>query len=298
MTIRLMVVGCLLLCLAVGAVCAEAPESTTGVLAVLAPVHPGAADEIATAEDTLVADGHKLLPAMRELLTCEQRALRDCRRDRVHANEATRHALWIDILDSALIRLNWPVDPQHCITTWMDAFTAPDGKPLRWQGLQCERRASRIVDDHLALLFPDLLFYQVQLSPATPPPAWLHAENILTVNRQGRVQVINTPAAQEVLFHSVVQPSLSTVQSEMIMGWLRLALALRGITPEQTTTCFSTNETTLDGTSYQVVQGKASARLLSACDGELSVKLFFADDTGQLCQVREEGTLHIVPSTH
>ena len=177
-------------------------QFVTQALEAVLPENP---DTFETAENLLVSQGVKIVPALRETL--------------VHV-QGVQH----DVLDGALVRLIWKIDPRERVTQWLANETHQDATVWRR-----EHRPLPISDETVITVFPGHRFYTVhfRMYPvARLAPAPLKDQNLFAVSKTGEITHMTEPEALKRFFQTALPPINSggvKAYKDVVYVWLRLS---------------------------------------------------------------------------
>ncbi len=193
----------------------EAPTSDPAarITALLATLTP-ARDSMATVEEALAAEGPAILPALRQALAHQRDALGQARTDT--DRQMIRDSM--DVLDGAIIRLNWGWPPTKRIAEWTARVKTADGDRYQLPVLP-----QRVSDDTVERVFPAQLFYSMRLPATAPLP--LRSCNLFVVQRDGLLKQLTTPKDLEGIFFgtlAAVLPDDEAPVRDAVVAWLRL----------------------------------------------------------------------------
>ncbi len=163
-----------------------------------------------TVEDALAALGKGYLPALNKALSAQKDPLRR------------------GVLDSAIVRLKWGVDPRRVVSAWLDknAKKPPSGKH--------PGRLKRLADEALLKVLPEIrltsLFIQLWPVARVPSPP-LKSNNLFIITQSGSVQHFTDRRLLARFFvqHLRFQPKMKTDQAKQqaARAWLHLSQELQ-----------------------------------------------------------------------
>jgi len=208
-------------------------EQKQKVMTILAGVKVEDPATLDTTEDALVAEGAGIVPALREVLQAEQKKLTEIKPEA--PGDAYLIQQRISVLDAAIIRLTWQLNPREMIDQRLAKLKDFNGQPFTWRV-----RPVRITDAEVAHIFPGYLFYIVRypsypVARALPEP--LKYSNLFIIQRNSRTtQLVTDTATLEQFFRSVFKSTpdfryplgtgtkgISAGIHDAIYSWLRLA---------------------------------------------------------------------------
>lgn len=172
------------------------------------------------AEESLVKEGPALLPAMNAAFADTCTAIVEVQSGQRDLGDLPLLQTQADVLDRAIIRLTWGINPPALIQQWANTqVQTPEPFQLP--------RPARIADAQVTTLFPTYLFYIVrfrQYPVARMLPAPLTANNIFVVGKDSAVQHLTDVKGLEKFFRNnlppVNQPATATTA---MYAWLRIS---------------------------------------------------------------------------
>ncbi len=278
------------------ALAAWAATPTQRVPEILATLKPGEPATWDAAEDALVKLGTPALPAIQGALAGHRKAQAAAQTagqwDKVDSETPP-----LDVLDNAVLRLTWGINPRAIVTDYLHGLKFPDGRVFT-----CEGRPVLITDAVVARAVPGyswyFAYYPGYWGGAYPSPdvlrdfevpAPLSTENLFAVDKAGKFTLLTDREKLKgfVLAHAVpatTQPALENAVS----AWLRL------------TECFVERQlyrfnppgdfTVEAGNINTVVSGTAKVEPTPFQHGAITATLTF-DERGRLTEIVEADNL-------
>lgn len=255
---------------------------------------------IDVAEESLVKGGVDLLPAIKFVLAQRQQALKEAEsgEPQRQLGDVPLLQTQIDVLDRAVIRLTWKINPPKLIEAWV-------GSHVAMKSFFATPRPMRIMDERLASSFPRFLFYVMrfrQFPVARMVPAPLSANNVFVVGKDGVVQlIVDTPTLKSFYQASLHLTSskdrkMSTADAvakmkDAVYSWLRIAQELVNdgmlsfTIPEKTLTA----EMAVAGLqpAKWIVNGEADVVATGGNGGSVKVTMWFDPKDLSLQDVQE-----------
>ena len=260
-------------------------EDKKRVLAILSAVDLAQPATLVLCEETLVNQGEPLLPAMRAVLVDLTADFTIAVADDRKLGDLPLLYAKRDVLDRAIIRLVWKINPPQLIEQWVQ----DNGKDIGGLALP---RPQRFVDARLAKLFQKHLIYLVRFRQsivARMLPEPLVANNIFAVDKEGKVRHITDADGLKGLFKDGLPPiNNESAAKEALFAWLRIAEELVQDGKYQFTIPVDAITTTKTDDGITVT-GKAVVKAVSANQGELTVTLVFVH--GELTDYKQSNTL-------
>jgi hypothetical protein len=284
------------------------------------------------AEDALVKEGKALLPALVELLAEKRARLRranepcKCMNHWEDDHGAAKLAAQILVLDQAIFRLMYNLNPRTIIVDWAHTLKFADGRAFTREFLPMP--LADVETDRLQRIFPDYRFYLANLpgyqGGAAPPEELLRSlevpaplvqgVNLVAVDRGGRIRLAThalahlelvvertapaRPSGLDELFQDILPPvKTEAAAKDAAYAWLRLTTVFwrwgyqpLAFLPVLDTDLSATKERNLQITAC----GRVRVTPFNGNSGKLDATLIF-DIGGKLLQVTETPAIEFGP---
>lgn len=172
------------------------------------------------AEESLVLEGRPSLPVMDKILVKIRGVILETQNTQRNLGDLPLLQTQAEVLDRAIIRLNWKMNPSSLIQQWINTnVKATEATQLP--------RPIRIIDAQVATQFQEYLFYllrfrQYPIARNVPEP--LIANNIFIVSNNGKVQLLTDVNGLETFFkNNLRQVNQRVIATAAMAAWLRLS---------------------------------------------------------------------------
>lgn len=244
-------------------------------------------ESVKNVENKMADLGEKSVPTLKTMIAEKRVALSEMETNTtapLGASSTLRQE--IDLLDSAVIRLTWKLNPHELIEGFIQKATTPNS-----QQIPPPPRPNRIINASIENVFPDALFYPLIFRQYPVPQVFLpplKVQNIFVVQKAGAMQHLPDIHALENFFRSSLRSPVNPDEAwkkDAVRAWLRLSeeFSQDGMykfsIPEEAISIVAQSEG-WKGT------GKAAVVPQSGNMGEITADLFFKAD-GTLERVSE-----------
>ena len=236
------------------------------VARILSTVRAGDTASAETAEARLVSEGPSMVPAIREALASARGTDRN-------------------VLDGALVRLTWKIDPRELIVKWVAEATHRDLALVRQPNSPLP-----IGDEAVMRLFPNHRFYTIHfrmypLARLTPEP--LKEQNLFVVSKSGKVSHLTGAEGLKTVFATALTTPIRqpAALADAAYVWLRLTQEFSWDGFFQFTIPKESIATARAGSGWEA-SGKARVTPKGGDRGKIEATLAF-DAAGRLTRVDE-----------